>query len=105
MTHPTKITFFEWLTPLITSGKKTITIRNDAEKNYVPHTLVDVYTLETDTYVCQIKIKSVEKIHYDGINAYHAEQEFIPLDKLKALIKEIYPSDDVFYVITYELVK
>ncbi len=105
MTHPTKITFFEWLTPLISSGKKTITIRNDAEKDYVPQSLVDVYTLETDTYVCQIKILSVEKIHFEDINAYHAEQEFIPLDKLKALIKEIYPDEDIFYVISYALVK
>ena len=32
---PTKISFFEFLTPLISSGKKTITIRDKTESNYV----------------------------------------------------------------------
>ncbi|TOO01531.1 ASCH domain-containing protein, partial [Vibrio parahaemolyticus] len=36
--HPTKITFFEFLTPLITSGQKTITIRDESESHYVPNT-------------------------------------------------------------------
>lgn len=101
---PTKITFFEWLTPLVASGKKTITIRDESESHYVPGTRVDVHTLEKDEYVCQIDIVSVEKIGFDDINEEHAAQEFIPLEELKPLIREIYPNDEDFYVITYTLV-
>ncbi|PKF49633.1 N(4)-acetylcytidine aminohydrolase [Enterovibrio nigricans] len=101
---PTKITFFEWLTPLVASGKKTITIRDESESHYVPGTRVDVHTLEKDEYVCQIDILKVEQISFDDINEEHAAQEFLPLDELKPLIRKIYPDDDVFYVISYKLV-
>ncbi|MGF1865812.1 N(4)-acetylcytidine aminohydrolase [Enterovibrio norvegicus] len=101
---PTKITFFGWLTPLIVSGKKTITIRDKSESHYVPGTRVDVHTLETDEYVCKIDIEAVNEITFDDIGEEHAAQEFLPLDELKPLIREIYPNDDVFYVISYALV-
>lgn len=104
-TAPTKITFFEWLTPLVASGKKVITIRDESESHYVPGTRVDVHTLEQDTYVCQIDILAVEKIGFDDINEEHAAQEFIPLEELKPLIREIYPNDEDFYVISYSLVE
>ncbi|EJL6746874.1 MULTISPECIES: N(4)-acetylcytidine aminohydrolase [Vibrio] len=103
--HPTKITFFEFLTPLITSGKKTITIRDESESHYVPNTEVEVFTLETDRKVCDIKIRSVEPLHFEGINEFHAEQEAIELPKLKQLIREIYPNTDTLFVIEYELIK
>ena len=101
---PTKITFFEFLTPLITAGKKTITIRDEAESHYVPGTQVEVFTLETDRKVGEIKILSVEPLNYDDINQFHAEQEALPLDELKRLIAEIYPNLNELYMISYELV-
>lgn len=104
MNAPTKITFFEFLTPLITAGKKTITIRDESESHYVPGTEVEVYTLETDQKVCNIKILSVKPLHFDDINEFHAEQEYIELPKLKALIREIYPDTDTLFEISYELV-
>lgn len=104
MNAPTKITFFEFLTPLITAGKKTITIRDESESHYVPGTEVEVYTLETDQKVCNIKILSVNPLHFDDINEFHAEQESIELPKLKALIREIYPNTDTLFEISYELV-
>ncbi|WP_447065783.1 N(4)-acetylcytidine aminohydrolase [Vibrio alginolyticus] len=103
--HPTKITFFEFLTPLITSGKKTITIRDESESHYVPNTEVEVFTLETDRKVCDINIRSVEPLHFEDINEFHAEQEAIELPKLKQLIREIYPNTDTLFVIEYELIK
>ncbi|GAL14982.1 RNA-binding domain protein [Vibrio astriarenae] len=57
MDAPTEITFFEFLTPLITAGKKTITIRDEAESHYVPGTVVDVYTLESKSHVGKLKLK------------------------------------------------
>lgn len=103
--HPTTITFFEFLTPLITSGKKTITIRDESESHYVPNTEVEVFTLETNRKVCDIKILSVEPLSFDDINEFHAEQESIELLKLKQLIREIYPDTGTLFVIEYELIK
>ena len=74
--HPTKITFFEFLTPLITAGKKTITIRDESESHYVPNTEVEVFTLETDRKVCDIKILSVAPLKFDDINEFHAETRY-----------------------------
>jgi uncharacterized protein YqfB (UPF0267 family) len=104
MEAPTKITFFEFLTPLITSGQKTITIRDKSESHYVPNTIVDVYTLETDEYVGKIKIGAVNPLRFEEINQFHAEQEAIELPKLKSLIRDIYPDVDDLYVIDFQLV-
>ena len=104
MEAPTKITFLEFLTPLITSGQKTITIRDKSESHYVPNTIVDVYTLETDEYVGKIKIGAVKPLRFEEINQFHAEQEAIELPKLKSLIRDIYPDVDDLYVIDFQLV-
>ncbi|NVD07735.1 ASCH domain-containing protein [Vibrio sp. JPW-9-11-11] len=104
MSAPTKITFFEFLTPLITSGMKTITIRDESESDYVPGTEVEVFTLETDQKVCDIRILSVTPLKFEEINEFHAEQEAIELPKLKQLIREIYPNTDALFEIRYELI-
>ncbi|WP_394205795.1 N(4)-acetylcytidine aminohydrolase [Shewanella waksmanii] len=101
---PTQITFFEFLTPLVASGKKTITIRDEAESHYVPGTQVEVFTLETQVKVCDIEIVSVEPILFSELNDYHAEQEYLPLEKLKQIIREVYPDTEQLYVISYKLV-
>lgn len=100
---PDKITFFEFLTPLIASGKKTITIRDKSESHYVVGSQVEVFTLETDQKVCDIEILSVEPIKFDEINEFHAQQEYLALQRLKDLIKEIYPDTNELFVITYKL--
>lgn len=104
MSAPTKITFFEFLTPSIVAGKKTITIRDESESHYVPGTEVEVFTLETNEKVCNIKILSVKPLHFDDINEFHAEQEYMELPKLKTLIREIYPDTDTLFEISYQLV-
>lgn len=71
----------------------------------MPNTEVEVFTLETDRKVCDIKILSVAPLKFDDINEFHAEQEAIELPKLKELIREIYPDIDELYVIEYELIK
>jgi len=100
-----KITFFQWLRPLIESGQKTITIRDKSESHYEPGSIVSVHTLETDEKFCDIEIQSVEAVRFEDINDTHARQELLPLSKLKALLKDIYPGEDVLYVITYRLVE
>lgn len=104
MSVPTEITFFEFLTPLITAGQKTITIRDEAESHYVPGTTVEVYTLETQQHVGQIFIESVQPLLFDDINEFHAQQEHIPLPELKKLIREIYPDLDKLFMITFKLI-
>lgn len=71
----------------------------------MPNTEVEVFTLETDRKVCDIKILSVAPLKFDDINEFHAEQEAIELPKLKELIREIHPNIDELYVIEYELIK
>lgn len=102
---PDKITFFEFLIPLIASGKKTITIRDKSESHYVVGSQVEVFALETDQKVCDIKIESVEPINFDDISEFHALQESLELQRLKALIKEIYPDINDLFVITYKLIE
>lgn len=101
---PKTITFFERLLPLVVSGQKVITIRDKSESHYVPGTVVQVYALETNQYYTEIEILSVEPITYDDINEYHAKQEAMSLETLKTLIREIYPTEQYLYVITYRLV-
>ena len=101
---PHKITFFEFLTPLITSGKKIITIRDKSESHYIVGSEVEVFTLEADQKICNIKIESVQPIKFDDINEFHAQQESMELQKLKELIKEIYPDINELFVIAYKLV-
>ncbi|GAB1437585.1 N(4)-acetylcytidine aminohydrolase [Providencia sp.] len=101
---PTTITFFERLLPLVVSGEKVITIRDESESHYVPGSIVKVYALETNEYYTEIEILSVKPIRYDDISEYHAKQEAMTLDMLKKLIREIYPTEQSLYVITYRLV-
>lgn len=101
---PTSITFFEYLTPLVASGKKTITIRDESESHYVPGTQVEVFTLETHKKVCDITILSVEPLAFDDINEFHAEQESLPLDELKQIIQQVYPNQQSLFMISFELV-
>ncbi|MDN3684833.1 N(4)-acetylcytidine aminohydrolase [Vibrio sinaloensis] len=72
-------------------------MRDESESHYVPGTQVEVYTLETDQKVCEVKILSVKPLHFDDINEFHAEQEYIELPKLKKLIREIYPDTDTLF--------
>lgn len=100
---PETITFFERLLPLVVSGEKVITIRDESESHYVPGSVVKVHALETGEYYTDIEILSVEPLNYDDISEYHATQEAMTLETLKALIREIYPTENCLYVIHYRL--
>ncbi|WNC73401.1 N(4)-acetylcytidine aminohydrolase [Thalassotalea psychrophila] len=99
----TGILFFERFEIDILSGKKTITIRDETEKNFIPNTIVQVSTYETGRWFCEILIKDVQPITYDELSEFHAKQENMTLEELKAVIEEIYPGVRDLYVITYEL--
>ena len=99
-----KITFFSFLMPSITAGEKTITIRDETERNYEPGSVVGVFTLETDRKVCDIRIESVEPLRFEDIGEFHARQESMELGELKRLIREIYPDTDSLYMISFNKV-
>ena len=99
------ITFFERFEADILSGKKTLTIRDDAEKDYLPGSIVQVSTYEHNRWFCALKIESVEAILFSDLSDIHAKQENMTLSALKNVIKEIYPSISHLYVISYKLIK
>ncbi|GAB3522143.1 N(4)-acetylcytidine aminohydrolase [Photobacterium alginatilyticum] len=97
------MTFFERFETDILAGKKTITIRDESENNYVPGTVVRVSTLEGGREFCSLEILSVEPILFDDLSDFHAQQENMSLPVLKDVIQEIYPGIEQLYVITYKL--
>ncbi|MFC1233384.1 N(4)-acetylcytidine aminohydrolase [Vibrio sp. F74] len=99
-----EMTFFERFETDILSGKKTITIRDESEKNYASDSIVQVSTLETGRWFCALKIDSVVAIKFDDLTEFHAHQENMSLVELKAVIREIYPNINDLYVISYALV-
>lgn len=99
-----EMTFFERFEADILAGKKTITIRSESAKDYLPNSVVQVSTYETNRCFCALKIKSVKPISFDDLNELHAEQENMTLPQLKNLIREIYLDEEDLYVISFELI-
>lgn len=104
MTAPTTMTFFGRFEADILSGKKTITIRDESERDYQPGSVVEVSTLEERRVFCNLKIISVEPILFDELGEFHAQQENMTLQVLKDVIQDIYPGISQLYVVSYELV-
>lgn len=98
-----EMTFFERFETDILSGKKTITIRDEQEKDYSVNSIVQVSTYETTRWFCAVKITAVVPILFSDLNSFHAKQENMSLRELKSVIQEIYPSIQSLYVISYEL--
>ncbi|MGC7590272.1 N(4)-acetylcytidine aminohydrolase [Bisgaard Taxon 46] len=99
-----KITFFTRFEADILAGRKTITIRDKSESYFQPNQMLAVYTNETDRFFANIKVLSVTPIHFSDLSEQHAQQENMTLPELRQVIKEIYPQDEWFWVIEFELV-
>ncbi|PMK02871.1 N(4)-acetylcytidine aminohydrolase [Vibrio sp. 10N.261.55.A7] len=104
MSYPTQMSFFERFEDDILSGRKTITIRDESERNYAVGSVVDVITLEEGKWFCKLKIDSVEPLLFSQLDDFHAEQENMTLEVLKGVIQDIYPGIEQLYVISYRLV-
>lgn len=98
------ITFFERFEADILSGKKTITIRDETEKDYALNSVVQVSTYEEGRWFCQLRIQSIAPIKVSELSDFHAKQENMALPELKDIIQEIYPNIEKLYVISYELI-
>lgn len=99
----TEMTFFARFEADIVAGKKTITIRDEADSHYAPGSIVSVSTQEQGRVFCRLKICSVTPIHFSELNEYHAQQENMSLPQLQAVIQEIYPGQQSLYLIEYQL--
>lgn len=99
-----KITFFSRFEADIVSGKKTITIRDKSESYFQAGQELSVFTNETDRLFARIRVLSVTPIQFERLNETHAKQENMTLAELKQVIKEIYPNDNDFFVIEFELI-
>lgn len=99
-----KITFFSRFEADIISKKKTITIRDRSESHFKPDQQLCVFTNETDRLFAHIRVLSVVPIQFEQLNDTHAKQENMTLDQLKQVIREIYPQEDQFFVIEFELI-
>jgi len=97
--------FFERFEADILSGKKTITIRDESEKDYSLNSIVQVVTYENNRWFCELKIKNVEEITFSKLSCFHAKQENMTLSELKDVIRKIYPNVEKLYVISYELIE
>lgn len=101
----TTITFFERFVEDILAGRKTITIRDDSECDYIPGSVVQVATFEDNDWFCAIKILSVQPIEFADLDESHAMQENMTLTQLKQVIGEIYPNTSRLYVINFSLME
>jgi N4-acetylcytidine amidohydrolase len=99
---PTVMTFFTRFEADILAGRKTITIRDASERNYLPGSVVTVASHETGRVFCQIKIIAVTAVLFSALSDFHAQQENMTLAELKQVIAEIYPGEQQLYVITFQ---
>jgi len=98
-----QITFYQRFEADIILGKKTITIRDGSDKNYIPGTVVQALTYENASNFAQLEIVSVESIQFNQLNKTHAQQENMSLSELKRVIQQIYPETQQLYVLSFRL--
>ncbi|WP_156136258.1 N(4)-acetylcytidine aminohydrolase [Photobacterium gaetbulicola] len=88
----------------ILAGKKTITIRDEADSHYEVGSRVNGVIYEESRVFCQLDITGVEPVSIDALNQSHAERENMPLSVLKDVLEEIYPKTRDLYVVSFQLV-
>ena len=99
------ITFYQRFEADILAGRKTITIRDQSESHFKAGDILRVGRFEDNQYFCTIKVLTVLPIMLDNLTEQHAAQENMSLSELKEVIREIYPSEERFYVIRFKINK
>lgn len=96
------ITFFTRFQQDILAGRKTITIRDESESHFKAGDILRVGRYEDDGYFCTIEVVGTSTVTLDTLNEKHAQQENMTLPELKAVISDIYPDQQQFYVIDFK---
>lgn len=100
--QPNDITFFKRFQADILAGRKTITLRDEAESHFKAGDILRVGRYEDGGYFCTIQVTATSTITLDTLTEKHAEQENMSLAELRQVITEIYPGQDRFYVIDFK---
>lgn len=98
------ITFFQRFETDILSGRKTITLRDEAESHFRPGQRLRVGRFEDNRYFCTIEVKNVVPVKLQELTDEHARQENMTLAELKEVIGAIYPGLNQLYVIYFKTV-
>ena len=101
--QPNDITFYQRFETDILAGRKTITIRDKSESHFKAGDILRVGRFENNQYFCTIEVLSVSPIRLDELTEQHAKQENMGLDELKEVIRGIYPSEYLFWIIKFTL--
>ena len=99
--QPNNITFYQRFEADILAGRKTITIRDKSESHFKAGDILRVGRFEDNQYFCTIEVLSVWPITLDELTEQHAAQENMSLAELKEVIRDIYPIEELFYVIRF----
>ena len=102
--QPNEITFYQRFEADILAGRKTITIRDKSESHFKAGDILRVGRFEDNQYFCTIEVLSVSPITLDELTELHAKQENMGLDKLKEVIKTIYPNEHESWIINFKLI-
>ena len=99
------ITFYQRFEADILAGRKTITIRDKSESHFKAGDILRVGRFEDNQYFCTIEVLSVSPITLDELTEQHANAGKYELSELREVIKTIYPNENEFWVIEFDLVK
>ena len=99
------ITFYQRFEADILAGRKTITIRDKSESHFKAGDILRVGRFEDNQYFCTIEVLNVSPITLDKLTEQHAVQENMGLEELKEVIRIIYPSERLLYVVTFGLIE
>jgi UPF0267 protein CGSHiEE_04535 len=97
------ITFYQRFETDILAGRKTITIRDKSESHFKAGDILRVGRFEDNQYFCTIEVLNVSPITLDELTEQHAKQENMGLTELKEVIRRIYPTEELFFVIEFTL--
>ena len=101
--QPNDITFYQRFEADILAGRKTITIRDKSESHFKAGDTLRVGRFEDNQYFCTIEVLNVSPITLDELTELHAKQENMGLAELKEVIRGVYPSEYLFWIIEFTL--
>ncbi|GKX61625.1 UPF0267 protein YqfB [Pragia fontium] len=97
------ITFYSRFENDILAGRKTITLREASDAQFVAGDVVRVSRYEDEVFFCNIQVLAVTPLNFKDLNQQHANQENMTLDELKQVISEIYPGLNELFMIEFRL--